>query len=156
MKFNPFNWQEVKTNEEIEAPKGWLRLRASAPCPLYLSATHVAHEVCAGVGSVFDLDLSQAVTYRFEAPKGVRLFAFVGDQTTARPVGEVFTNIDRMPDESGNLLEVKRALRLFEFERRRAVREIRAERDALVALRAQSVPLGDPASAAPADGEGVQ
>lgn len=144
MKFNPFNWQEVKTNEKIQAPKGWLRLRASSACPLYITPTGFAHEVCAGVGSVFDLDLSGEVTYRLEAPKGVRLFVFVADQTTALPAREVFTNIDRMPDESGNLLEVKRAVRAFQLEQRSVLREIRAERAALAALKAQSVPGGDP------------
>lgn len=150
MKFDPFSWHEVKANEEIQVRKGWLRLRCSAAAPLYVSAE--GHEVCAGVASAFDLDLSEAVSFRLDAPKGVRVFLHRPFDTSVEPEGEVFTNIDRMPSESGSMAEVTRAMRVFELQRRAALREIRAERDALVAVKAERAEVvEDTAADDPAD-----
>lgn len=132
MKFDPKSWFEVKPNEPIQVEKGELRLRASAIVPLY--AETQGFEALVGVQSAFEVEFSEAVTVRFEASKGVRAFVYRPLQTSLEPVGEVFTNIDRMPDESGALAEVTRARRMFEFERRSMLREIRQERDAALRL----------------------
>ncbi|VDC31836.1 hypothetical protein [Pseudogemmobacter humi] len=158
MKFDPFSWNEVKTNEKISIKKGWLRLRLSAPCPLYVEAEGC--EALVGVETSFDVELSEAVSFCVAAPKGVRAFLHVPPGTVFEPQGEVYTNIDRMPDESGNVLEVRRAMRQLELERRAMLRSIRAERDAsLAALRdadrrepATEVVQADP----PADTEVVE
>lgn len=133
MKFCPFNWNEVKPNEENKARKGWLRLRLSAPCPVYIQAK--GYEALAGFGSSFDLDLSEAVTFRVEAPKGVRVFQYLPPSSAREPASEVYTNIDRMPDESGNLLEVRQGMRQLELMRRQVLRDIRAARDAALPLK---------------------
>lgn len=150
MKFDIFSWQEVKSNEQIQARKGILRVRASAPVALYVEAE--GYEVLAGVGLTHEIDLSEAVTWRAEAPEGTRVFWQPPAVTSFVCEGEVFTNIDRMPHESGQVAEVTRALRMFELERRRALQEIRAERDALEAARTarQADAQGDPS---PVDGE---
>lgn len=152
MKFDPFVWSEVKSNEEIEVEKGWLRLRASAPGALYVQAQGV--EALVGLGASFDVEVSEALMARFEAPKATRVFLHRPDATSFVASGEVFTNIDRMPDESGSVVEVKRALRQLELERRAVLRDIRAERDELAAERAAAVPKRqpnlDPAMADPA------
>lgn len=129
MKFDPFAWNEVKPNEKIAHKKGWLRLRLSAPAPLYIESQ--GYEALAGVGTAFDLEVSEAVTFRAEAPKGTRIFVHAPFATTTIPSGEVFTNIDRMPDESGAVAEVRRAAREFEIERRAMLRDIRQQREAL-------------------------
>lgn len=148
MKFDIFSWQEVKPNEEIQARKGVLRVRASAPVALYVQAD--GYEVLAGVGLTHEVDLSEAVIWRAEAPKGTRVFWQPPAVTSVRCEGEVYTNIDRMPHESGQVAEVTRALRMFELQRRQALREIRAERDALLAARAAQG-VDDAASDAPED-----
>lgn len=142
MKFDLFNWKEEYINVEIEVPKGKLRLRCSAPCPLYVKAHGV--EALAGYDTAFDLDLSEAVAFRLQAPKGVRLFREVPPRSSFEPDGEVFTNIDRMPDESGTLAEVTRARRMFELEQRSALREMRAEMAELRAARAAVSPAAEP------------
>lgn len=129
MKFDPFSWQEVKPNEKIYFGKGVLRLRCSAPAPLYVEAK--GFEVLAGIGATFDLELAQDVTFHVDAPEGVRVFYHCPVQTTFAPEGEVFTNIDRMPDESGSVMEVRRALRELELQRRAVLRDIRQAREAL-------------------------
>lgn len=128
MKFDVFSWNEVKPNEKIQAPKGWLRVRSSVPAPLYIEAE--GFEALAGVSSSFDLEISEAATFRLDAPPGVRVFYHRTSGTTYEHSGEVFTNIDRMPDESGTVLEVRRALRELEIQRRSVLAEIRAERRA--------------------------
>lgn len=135
MKFDVFKWNEVKTNAQIQVGKGVLRLRVSAPCPLYLQAEGV--EALVGVGTSFDVEASGAVSFRVEAPEGVRAFREQAESTSCKHTGEVFTNIDRMPDESGSMAEVLRARRLFEFEQRSLLREMRSEREALLAARAK-------------------
>lgn len=138
MKFDPFNWNEVKPNEKVFAGQGLLRVRCSAPSPLYIEAQGV--EALCGVGTAFEVETSEAVSFRVDAPKGVRVFVHSPEVTSIVAAGEVFTNIDRMPDESGNLLEVRRALRQLEIERRAVLREIRAERAAFDASRAPADP----------------
>lgn len=151
MKFDIFSWQEVQPNEENQARKGILRVRASAPVALYVQAE--GYEVLAGVGLSHEVDLSEAVTWRAEAPEGTRVFWQPPAVTTYVCDGEVYTNIDRMPHESGQVAEVTRALRMFELQRREALREIRAERDALEAARTarQADAQDDPA---PVDDQG--
>lgn len=126
MKFDPLNWQEEKPNAEIQAPKGKLRLRLSQAAPVFVSVE--GFEALAGVGTTFDLEVSEAVTFRVEASKSCRVFRQVAFGTTVRvDADEVFTNADRMPFESGALAEVTRARRMLEIERREMMREMRAE-----------------------------
>lgn len=145
MKFDPYSWHEVQTDGQIDAPKGRLRVQCSAPSALYIEAQ--GYEALAGHGTAFTLDLSEAVKWRVEGPQGVRAFVHRSASTSTVAAGEVFTNIDRMPHESGHMIEVKRALRMFELERRNALSEIRAERAALETARRQAVgpePESDP------------
>lgn len=135
MRFDPFAWQEVPTNEEIPFGKGRLRLRLSARAPLYISAQGV--QALAGIEETFEVELSEEVTFRVEAPKALRAFMFVPEPTAFVPVGEVFTNADRKPMESGAMAEVTRAMRVFELERRTALQEIRAETAKLARAQAE-------------------
>ena len=131
MKFDPFAWQEVPANEEVTFGKGRLRLRLSARAPLYVAAQGV--ESLVGIDENHEVHVSEEVTFRVDGP--VRVFMFVPEPTSFEPVGEVFTNADRMPMESGSVAEVTRAMRLFELERRAALAEIRKEGDDLRAMR---------------------
>lgn len=124
-KFDVFSWDEVKTNEKVKNAKGQLWLRFSAPSALYIEAEGV--EALAGYATEFDLEISEAVTFRVEAPKGVRAFRFSPPATSVVAAGEVFTNIDRMVHESGMVAEVTKARRLLEMERRQMLADIRRE-----------------------------
>ncbi|WP_323717585.1 hypothetical protein [Paracoccus aminovorans] len=125
MKFDVFSWNEVKPNVQTQKSKGRLRVLCSQPSPFYVSAQGV--EVLAGYGTSFDFDVSEEVTWRVDAPKGVRVFVYAPPLTVAEPEGEVFTNIDRMPHESGSVNEVLRASRQLELQRRSMLREMREE-----------------------------
>jgi len=56
---------------------------------------------------------------------------------------ETFTNIDRLPQESGTMLEVTKALRLMKLEERAMIRRIREERELLEAARPKPEPEPD-------------
>lgn len=129
MLFNPINWFEVKANESYEVTKGRLRVQCSEALPLYIEAEGV--EALAGVSTSFDVELSTAARWRVGPQKGVRVFVYVPERTSIVASGEVFTNIDRMVDESGSVAEVTRALRQLELMRRSALAEIKAEGRAL-------------------------
>ncbi|UIB81392.1 hypothetical protein [Flyfo microvirus Tbat2_93] len=125
MKFDPYSWNEVKTNVEIPQAKGRLQLRLSQACPLYITAQGV--EALAGVSAEHDWEVSEEVTFRVDAPKGVRAFLFTPLPTSAQADPAGWTNIDRMPHESGAVAEVSKARRLLEMERRSMLSEIRRE-----------------------------
>lgn len=152
MKFDPFNWQEEQANAKIKVRKGRVRLHVSAPAPVYFEAEGV--EALVGVGTAFDFTVSEP-GFVTVAAEGVRVFR-LGDPLTAfEAEGEVFTNIDRQPMESGMLADVLRAKRMFEIERREVLRELREARDAV--RREKAAPEGEaapaPAEAAPAPAE---
>lgn len=123
MKFDPLTWNEVSANETIQIGKGVLRLRASAPVPVYIEIHGV--EALADYGTNVEIEVSEAARAKVIAPKGVRVFVYTPLPTAVQAQGEVFTNIDRMPSESGPMAEVTRALRALEIERRAALRDIR-------------------------------
>lgn len=159
MKFDPFAWHEVKPNEDYEAPKGRLRLLCSKASPLYISAVGV--EALAGVSTSFDLEISGQVTFCLDADPGTRVFVHIPRNAVQAPVtgAEVFTNADRMPLESGTVLEVKRALRELQLAQREQLAEMRGEARKLRAERqAHLRALAAPKAAEPAptdDNSGV-
>lgn len=132
MKFNPLEWSPV--HETFEAPSGVVHLQSSAPFGVTIEAEGV--EAAAGYAAQHRLALpgparvtvtATAPVYRKDQPSRVY-----------RPEGEVFTNIDRMPQESGTVAEVTKAMRLWKLEQRALMRQIREERAALDAARAKA------------------
>lgn len=142
MKFDPFVWDEVKTNEEIQRPKGKLQLRLSAPGAVYV--TSQGYEALVGYGTSFDLDLAEPHSIRVEAGKGIRAFIYAPAPTTFVAVGEVFTNPDRLPHESGSMAEVLRARRMLEIERRAMMKEMRSAHSEMIARIRQNTPPENP------------
>ena len=146
MRFDPFSWKEVTPNVEIEVGKGRLRVRCSAPAPLYVSAQGC--EALAGVDTAFDVEVSQAVTLRVDAPDGVRVFVYDPPGSSMVSAGVTFTNIDRMPDQHSPMNEVRRAMRELEMMRRDVMRDIRTG-----AAIAKAASKPKPAEPPPADPE---
>lgn len=126
MRFDPFNWSEVKPNVEIKVDNGRLQLLCSVPSQVYVTAQ--GYEVLAGVGQEVNLQISEEVTFRIESDAPGRYFVYQPERIALEAEGEVFTNADRMIEESGTIAEIRRELRAFELERRETLREIRMER----------------------------
>lgn len=133
MKYDPFIWSEVIPNQAFGGPMGRLVLNLSAPAALFISAEGV--ESCAGYGAFFDLSISEAYSFRVEASKSVRVFVRDMPNVTYEPTGESYTNIERLPMESGSMIEIKKALRMQKLEQRELLNEIRRETRELHARR---------------------
>lgn len=133
MKLNPLEWNQV--DETTFKAQGLLLLRSAEPFALAIETLGV--EVCVGAACEHRIPLSEpskvtlvggeSRVYRKEPPPRL----VVSNE-------ETFTNIDRLPQESGTMLEVTKALRLMRLEERAMVRRIREEReitDAVIAAR---------------------
>lgn len=114
MRFDINDWAEIATGETLPVEGGFVRVIASAPVNVY--ASNGVSEVLIGFGQEVRRELSNATEYRVEGPKGVRVFCFWPYMSSIRAEGEVLTNLERMPMESGNLYEVKKATRKAQLE----------------------------------------
>lgn len=135
MKFNPLEYNEVKGNE-VEVSSGIVRLRASAP----FSVAVIAHGVEASIGRAasHEFRLAEPATLLIEAEKGLKVFIKDTPSRVVTMKGEKFTNIDRMPHESGSLDAVTRAVRLLRLQDRARLRQQFEERELLELQRKQA------------------
>lgn len=137
MKFNSNDWSEIKPNVEIQVPAGRVRLRTTAQASCFV--TQDGTEALQGIGTEFSFTLSapSAIKVNIVTPGRVFIRDFVRrgfvDQS------EVYTNVDRLPNESGTVLEVTKALRMLKLEERAMVARIRAEMAAAPASDVQVV-----------------
>lgn len=129
MKFNPLEWSEV-SGEKIESGPGIVQLRSALPFSVVVQC--LGTEAPTGFGTSHRIALPEAATLTLVATAAV-----YKKDTPSRVVhmkGEKFTNIDRLPQESGTLAEVTKALRLLKLEERAMMRRIRQERAEAEAL----------------------
>lgn len=153
MRFDVFNWASVDTGAGHESSRGRLYLRAATD-KMAVFVECEGYEALAGYGWQVDVTLSCPFRWRVEVPDGVEVYIFSPRIEVLEPTGEVFTNIDRKPSESGAVLEVSKALRVFKLEQAHALREIRQERESLDVARsrrvaAEAASLSDPVPADP-------
>lgn len=125
MQFDPFKQQEVTPNETHEAPKGRLQVLCSQPVAVFIEAQ--GYEVLAAVGQKADITLVEPVRYRIEARKGTRCFVTSPRAIFYKSDGEIFTNSDRQPLESGALMEVRKAVRQHKLEMASVLQQTRDE-----------------------------
>lgn len=149
MKFNPTDWKEVKANAQIQVPACLLQLRLTAPGVLFVTTEGV--ETLYGEGSAFRLSVPENSAYEVKLSGGKVYQRDIPVRTFA-DTSEKFTNIDRLPQESGTVAEVTKAVRMFKIEERATVRRImaaRAEAETLIeranALK-PSAPASEPAA----------
>lgn len=157
MKFDVFKWQEIDVSSVYEIQSGKVHVMCSKPSAVF--GTVEGYEVLLGVGTEIRLDIAAlSVEIKIQAPAGTR--AFVNSPTVAVLVddGEVFTNIDRQPMESGTMLEIRKAMRQFQMEQMNLRRELRAERHALERAKgvraAETAPDGEAEPASDSTTEG--
>jgi len=146
-KLDVFAWYEVTPGTEVAGIARNLELRCSAPSALFVSSQ--GYEVLAGYGTDFDLAIADEYTFRLEGGKGVRCFVKGNVFAQYQSRGQVFTNCDRLPHQSGAVLEVRRALREQQFRHQQFMREARQAAEGLRRMRADLA-----ASISP--GEGIQ
>lgn len=145
MKYDVFKWTEV--GKETDFAKGRVHVMCDKSASFWVQAE--GYEVLAAVGHELDIETAYPVTVRIAAATGFKAFAY-GRMSKAVEAhqGERFTNIDRMPHESGSVLEVRRAIREFQLGQQSTLRALREERQALKRDReaAQHSPAPEPAA----------
>lgn len=148
MKFNPLDWSEVKTNAKVQIKGGYLWLQCSKESALFVEAEGV--ESLQGVGTSFRLDLPAEASIRLVSPDGTVAYRRAAwSRVVHEPKMERFTNVDRLPHESGTMAEVTKALRKLQLAERESIKRMREEEAALRRLR-EAVLKPEPASTAAA------
>lgn len=157
MKFNPLDWSEVKTNAKVKIEGGYLWLQCSKESALFVEAEGV--ESLQGVGTSFRLDLPPETSIRLVSPDGTVAYRRSAWSRVVREAdAERFTNVDRLPYESGTMAEVTKALRKLQLAERETIKRIRAEAAAQRERREAGIdpspaPAPEPASAPAAEPE---
>lgn len=127
-----FNWKEVQNGEIFQ---GRMHLRASSQIAAYITVE--GFQVLAGTGTEIEVTFDGQGELEIIGPKDVRVFAHCKSREGLDVKGEIYTNVDRKPHESAAMQEVQRALRLFEFEKRKSIAEWRSiESEAKAACKA--------------------
>lgn len=121
MQFDPFKWEELSSGKANEAPKGLLHIMSTEAISVLVTCQ--GHEALAGVGTEVKVQIAEDFTYTIFGPKTARCFVKKPPKVYHKPSGEVFTNADRLPTESGTVLEVKRALRQLQIQQSTYMRE---------------------------------
>lgn len=131
MKFDPQSWNEVKPNVEIAHEASRLRLLLSRPAAIFATAQGV--EVLAGYGTEIDIKTEGLTSFLVDTDnEDLRAFVHRPYRQPASPVGEVLTNMDRQPHQSGAVLEVQQALRSASLQ---IAAQNKESRDILQAIR---------------------
>lgn len=149
--YDPTMWKEVKPGE-LFAASGRVNLVATHEMQLWCEVQGV--EVLVAVGRELSRSYTDTgVTWWVEGPEDARVFVEERGKAFHRPRGEKFTNIDRKPQESGTLLEVRRALRQIQLERRATIQALRAERVGKKLKKAGEAPPVEPIPVEPVPGD---
>lgn len=133
MKINPLEWNQV--DETTFEAQGLLLLRSAQPFALTVETLGVEVSVGADTSHRIPLPERSKVTI---IGGSARVFRKEPPPRYVVSNEETFTNIDRLPQESGTMLEVTKAVRLMKLEERAMIRRIREERqitDAVIAAR---------------------
>lgn len=141
-KFSPFDWKELKDVSKTRRPHGgrvWLRATQEVACFVQaVDENGEVFETLLAVAKEIDALIPDGMVYYVECPDGVRVWAYQPQPFVQQPDVMAFTNADRMPHESGNVLAVTAGLRQLELARRAALRDITFERRELERARARA------------------
>lgn len=133
MKYDVQKWQAVAAGAASMAETGKLHLRVADPTAKLFIVNDDGETIFYGLGHEFKIECRQAFAYVLETKEKLA-YVYQPKAQAAEPQGEVYTNADRQPHESGTLLEVRKAARKVQLEmlleRRRLEAEQRKQREA--------------------------
>lgn len=124
MKINPLEWNEI--NETTFKAQGLLLLRSTEPFGLSIETMGV--EVAVGAETSHRIPLAEVSKVTIVGGKA-KVYRKTPPPRFVVSNEETFTSIDRLPQESGTMLEVTKAIRLMKLEERAMIRRIREERE---------------------------
>ena len=128
--FDPSQWGDIPLNKSLDVPNGRLEVNTSEPCTLYIKQFGFS-EVVHSHATSFRVLLPMGCTYKIVGKKGATASTRMISKQTYQPEGTIYTNIDRQPEESGILSEVRKTLRMHAFEQQGILTDIKARQRAL-------------------------
>ena len=131
--FNPTEWVPIATGSPFELEQEALHLRSENPMVVFVEYRGVQAIAATGLDCNVRVPRDAIVTIK---AKGM-VFLETRHVPVYQPQGEVFTNVDRLPHESGSLDAVRSELRRFKLEQRSELMRLRAAAADLRALREQ-------------------
>lgn len=121
MKFNPFAWSEITSDEVTTIQSGLLHVMSTHEAEVWCVCQGV--EVLVGVGKNVKAEIADALQVTVKAPKGHRTFIYELFKTAIQTRDGMFTNIDKRPVESETMIAVKTAIRQIQLEKLQLTRE---------------------------------
>lgn len=137
-KVDPFAWVELLPGAWFAAFDGRALVRVSEPGALFVRASDDDGEVAeclVGRDTEFDVSVSYPFEFQVVAPEGARVFVLDEYSQGSASSGDILTNIERRVEQSGSLYEVKKALRLQQFQRRELMATMRENAVAMQRMR---------------------
>lgn len=132
MKFDPLKWNEISSGTNYPCERGMIRLNSTHPMNVFVLLEGV--EALAYSGQSCDIRVGYGCEYRAETEgSDVRVFSAEPANVAHEQKGEIYTNIDRKPHESGTVAEVRRELRRHQLEQNMYRRVLQAEQAELAA-----------------------
>lgn len=138
MRFDPFSWLEVKPNEWHDTVSGQIEVRCSPEQAIFVRCMSEDGEICEALVGYGSRKVEIARPFSFVVSGKGRAFLRRRRDLVFEASGEVYTNLDRQPLESGSMLELQMMMRRFRLEQQAARDQLRAEHAALLAERADA------------------
>lgn len=144
MRFDVFAWSAIDHKDTFVSETGSVHLMCDKEMAVFVSVE--GYEVLLGVGKELKRTFQAKGVVRIEAPKTASVYLYEPAKKVVDKRREVFTNIDRKPNESGSVDEVRKLLRKMQVDewiKRENHKASAAKRKALEAARAEPVDVGD-------------
>ena len=133
MRMDVNKWAEVPLGERLPINSGVIHVKATTPVSVFAFSGEAP--VLIGTGHEVRCTIDNAFSYEVQGAKNTRAFSYEPELLSNKPQGDIHTNVDRQPMDSGNLLEVKRAHRLFKLEAAQTMESIRRAQREMLAKR---------------------
>lgn len=115
MKFNVEQWEGFSTKNPFLVMRGLLHIRTTDPGAKLFASNAEGETVLVGMGCDIKLRTRDTMLCSLET-KEKEAYRYAPKPKAKDPEGEVYTNADRQPLESGTLLEVRKAARQAQLE----------------------------------------
>lgn len=145
MKINLMNWDEVFAST-FKSQQGRAFAKTSVPCNFYAgydTDDEIVGHVLLATGHEIDFEFGANVQITVEpvSPhKKTALFVYSPMSHAIPDDGEIYSNADRRPSESGTMAAVTAALRLHKLQMNNDIKKIRSETALLHAAAAAAAP----------------
>jgi len=138
MRFDIHEWTEIELDVEYQNSSGTIAIMATGEVNLF-GCNSGRRDILMGTGNNLRREAKSCEFFNVQGPKDVRVFLYTPFSEPIESVGVSHTNLERQPLESGNLFEVRKAVRQLKLESMLAMKEMRRVNAELQAQNARNV-----------------